>query len=178
MNTEQQQSMYESFIETLTEIHIGIKSVYTCKTDDFWNAEDYQTYCNAVGAKRDDPIQGLLKAIDRLIASIPEPIEAEPDKDTTQDMPQMIVAVYPVETPDLSEIIPIDAILNDSQYLGNLYRPAGQYRVMECVHVRHKPEHPLWLGFNINPDENGKPWIQYYKPDDCVLISADVERAA
>lgn len=175
MNTQQQQALYEDFIDTLTEIRIGLEAVYTCKIDDLWNAKGYQEYCAAVGVKRDDPIQGLLKSIDRQIAAIPEPVMTD-DKDETQELPQMIVAVYPVETPDLSEIIPIDAILDDSQYLGKLYKPAGQQRVMECITVRNTSK--IWLGFNINPHDDGNPWIQYYPTADCVPVSADTERAA
>ncbi|MGB1284921.1 MAG: hypothetical protein ACPG7F_00190 [Aggregatilineales bacterium] len=103
------------------------------------------------------------------------------DEYETQELTQMIVAVYPV-VPDLTEIIPISAILDDSQYLSKKYRPVGQYRVMECVAVRNTSK--IWLGFDINPyrldspDADYKPWIQYYPSDKCVLVNADTERAA
>lgn len=173
MNT---QDVYETIIDTLTDLYNGLEGVYDAEYGDLWDADKYREYCEAVGAETcEDPIQEMLISLNFIMERIPEPPEA--GKDETQDLPQMIVAVYPVVAPAVSEIIPIDAIIDDSQYLGNHYRPAGQYRVMKCINVLRREDKPLRLGFNINPLP-GKPWLQYYPIDDCVLINSEQERAA
>ncbi|MGB1287065.1 MAG: hypothetical protein ACPG7F_11070 [Aggregatilineales bacterium] len=177
MNT---QDVYETIVDTLTTLKTGIEDDYT-GIDSLWDADAFQAYCNEVGAKRTDVIEALLVSIDRHIASIPEPGAGTDDEDKykTEELPQVVT---PVNAPELSEIIPIDKIIDDSQYLGNQYRPSGQYRVMKCIAVRNTTM--LRLGFDINPynvgnpDSKQSPWIQYYPVEDCLLVDAEQERAA
>ena len=171
MNT---QSIYETIIDTLTKIKNDIESDYT-GIDSLWDTDGFRSYCEAVGATRTDVIEALLVSLDRHIASVPAPIE-EDDKYKTEELPQIVVE------PKIAKPVLTEPDTDD--YKRKFYRPAGQYRVMECVSTRTLIDKRLMLGFDINPhrpenpDSDYNPWLQFYPVDDCVLISAEQERAA